>query len=240
MPHMTLEPDRGLLAVPAYFHPSAAPADWQTLVNAADYLRLVILNIDSGPGLAKEIMFSAVVQRLKLAGIPVMGYVDTGYGRCSRELVQRQIARYHAWYRVDGVFFDQVSADAEHLPQYRSLAAAARGMGARTVVFNHGVYPAYGYAKLADLLVTFEGKLREHENLKVPAWAYGLPAQRFCHLVYGTPRADTERTLQRASRFNAGAVYVTDLDGANPWRRLAGHFNRQTLAVGRCGPRRVS
>lgn len=36
--------------VPAYFHPAIAPAAWQVLAGAAGAVRLVVVNVASGPG----------------------------------------------------------------------------------------------------------------------------------------------------------------------------------------------
>jgi hypothetical protein len=88
------------------------------------------------------------------------------------------------------------------------------------------VHPDPGYASLADLLVTFEGPWPAYTRMRQPEWATRLPARRLCHLVYAVPPGAYESVVGLARRNNAGVVYVTDGDGANPWGRLSRYFER--------------
>ena len=51
------------LVVPAYFHPAVHPGQWEWLAQHAAEVRLVILNIASGPGTRPEPVFQAAVAR---------------------------------------------------------------------------------------------------------------------------------------------------------------------------------
>jgi hypothetical protein len=207
--------------VPAYFHPVRA-ADWETL--AAARPRAVVFNVDSGPGSARDPGFAATAARITAAGVPLLGYVDTRYGCRPPGEVTAELRRYRDWYGAEGVFLDQVSAGRDQLAHYEGVVAGLRDEGSGPVALNHGTYPDPGYADLAELLVTFEGPWRAYERLCAPSWAMRSPASRFCHLVYGTPRAVLGQVLRRAARCNAGSLYVTDRDGANPWDGLPGYF----------------
>ncbi|MEV7174968.1 spherulation-specific family 4 protein, partial [Streptomyces sp. NPDC093224] len=127
------------------------------------------------------------------------------------------------WYATDGAFLDQASADPELLPHYGRLAVAARAAGARTLVLNHGVHPHPGYARLADLLVTFEGPwdaYREAES--VPSWTADHPARRFCHLVYAVPPGALAARLagELAAERGAGVHCAVPGTGPHPWGTL--------------------
>ena len=213
------------LVVPAYFHPAVAPHDWAALAALAGRVRLVVLNVASGPGEQRDPAFVDVLAMLHRSGVDVAAYVDTDYGRRPGDAVESDLARYRCWYpQARGVFFDRVASSRDLVGHYAELAGAARTAGLDAVVFNHGVHPDPGYAEHADLLGTFEGPWSAYRKLEVPMGsprsAARVPAPRALRAGPALPAA---RRLV-ASR-NVGAGYVTDLPdsgpgGQNPWRRL--------------------
>ncbi|AHH95439.1 hypothetical protein BC739_004408 [Kutzneria viridogrisea] len=212
------------LVVPAYFHPAVDPAGWTALAEAADQVRLVVLNVASGPGTQYDSAFAPVVARLRAAGVPVAGYVDSAYGTRPVADALVDFSRHRDWFSVDAVFFDRVSTGADQVGHYAELAEAARLLGAGEVVFNHGAHPIKPYADHAELLGTFEGPWSTYVELSTPRWPRALPAERFLHLVYDVPDAQTEEALDLIARRNAGTSLVSDHSGANPWGRLPSWF----------------
>ncbi|MEU9147897.1 spherulation-specific family 4 protein [Streptomyces sp. NPDC048349] len=218
MPVTPYEKDPMLL-VPLYEHPADRPEEWELLIRSAGRLHSVVLNPDSGPGRARDERFAAVAGRLRAAGVPVLGYVDTDYGRRPHADVVQDLLRHRDWYAADGAFLDQSCAEPDLLPHYGRLAVAARAAGARTLVLNHGVHPHPGYAGLADLLVTFEGPWDAYRDAATaPAWTADHPAQRFCHLVYAVPPDAPAADLARERR--AGVHCAVPGTGAHPWGTL--------------------
>ncbi|UUU21455.1 spherulation-specific family 4 protein [Streptomyces sp. DSM 40750] len=180
---------RPSVLVPYYEHPSARPAEWNALVTAAPSLYGVVLNPSSGPGDAPDPAFIQVANRLRAAGVRLLGYADTGYGRRPVTEVVRDLTRYQAWYGTDGTFLDQVPAGLGEFDYYRRLAAAVWGGGSATLALNHGTPPHPAYARIADLVVTFEGTWETYREQPLAPWpggTRGLGAQ-VCHLVYGVP-----------------------------------------------------
>ena len=210
------------LIVPAYFHPAICPGDWEMLAERAAYVRLIILNLDSGPGAEPDPAFMPALDRLHAAGVAVAGYVDTNYTERPAGDVLNDIERYIDWYDVSGVFFDRVSGTAESLDHYAYLTRRARETGARLVAFNHGTHPVEGYADHGDLLGTFEGTWRDYVDVAVPRWTRSRPPEQFFHLVYEVPLESFGDAFLLAARRRAGCVYVTDHGGDNPWDRLPG------------------
>ncbi|GIH24434.1 hypothetical protein Aph01nite_27440 [Acrocarpospora phusangensis] len=207
------------LLVPAYFHPVAQEGAWRRL--AARPPGTVVLNVDSGPGTARDPDFVHVLKPLLAAGVEVLGYLDTAYGdRPIRELVV-DARRYRSWYGVTGVFLDQAAAGQDRLSHYRVAAAALRESG--RLVLNPGVYPDPGYAAVADLLVTFEGPWAAYRALAVPAWA--RPPEKSCHLVYGVP-GWARRLVQRSTARLTGSGFVTSGACPNPWQDLPPYYER--------------
>lgn len=208
------------LVVPAYFHPVVRPGHWRWLADHASRIGLVVLNVANGPGTRPDEAFLAVLGPLHRAGIRVIGYVNTDYGRCDTRAVLAETGRYQDWYGVRGVCFDQVAAGEEHLGYYAGLADRVRAMGAEVVFFNHGVHPAPGYARHADLLGTFEGTWPAYQRLQIPQWTRRLPPSKIYHVVHSVPVSSIPAAWQLASRRRAGAVYITERGGGNPYDGL--------------------
>jgi hypothetical protein len=208
------------LVVPAYFHPAVHPGQWKWLAEHPERVRIVVLNVASGPGIRPEPAFQAVARRLRDAGITVIGYVDTNYGQRFSEQVHDELARYLDWYGVTGVCLDRAAVSAPWVPHYSALAAGARKMGADVVFFNHGTHPVEDYAAHADLLGTFEGPWPLYQRLDVPRWTNAWPAEKFYHVVYSVPPGKSGETVRLAARRRAAAVYVTERGGPNPYDSL--------------------
>lgn len=216
------------LIVPAYFHPASHPAEWAWLAEQAEQVRLVVLNLADGPGTAPDAAVGPALGRLRAAGVPVAGYVDTNYGLRPAGDALADLGRYLGWYQVTGVFFDRAATDAAQLGHYAGLARAARRLGARVVALNHGAHPVEAYAEHADLLGTFEGPWPAYLDLAIPRWARSRPAAQFYHLPHSVPAASFRDARWLAARRNAGAVYITDRSGPNPWDRLpAGQLDQR-------------
>ncbi|MEV6633763.1 spherulation-specific family 4 protein [Actinoplanes sp. NPDC051470] len=202
------------LVVPAYFHPAVAGADWKALATHGSAVRAVILNSFNGPGPAPE---RSLIAAGVATGRPLLGYVDTDYGRRDPDEVLADVDRWQDWYPTSGLFLDRVSTSPDLLIWYDVVLSEIRRRTAGTVVFNHGAHPHPRYGELADALVTFEGPYAWHREIQVPAWIRSMPAERIWHLVYDTPSALLPAALSRAAEAGAGVVYVTDRTGVNPW-----------------------
>ncbi|WP_369258096.1 spherulation-specific family 4 protein [Streptomyces sp. R35] len=182
---MSLPSTPGTLLVPYYEHPSVRPAEWDALIAAAPRLHAVVLNPASGPGERPDPAFAEVAERLRTADVRVLGYADTDYGRRPMTDVVRELSRHRAWYGTDGAFLDQVASGEAEFTYYRRLAAAAWGLGCGTLALNHGTVPHPSYARIADVLVTFEGPWATYRRNHLPPWTDA--GARLCHLVYGVP-----------------------------------------------------
>jgi Spherulation-specific family 4 len=218
------------LVIPAYFHPATDPAGWTALAALGPKLGFAILNPDSGPGRAVDDSYLEPIAAIRAAGGDVVGYVDTAYGRRPGSAVLRDLAKYRAWYGLRGAFLDQVPAGREHLAHYRRIIAAARRIGLDLIALNPGLTPDPGYADLADMVITFEGPWVAYRDHVVADWTRRHPPERFCHLVHSTPFAELAPVLDGAQGRHAGAVYATELTGANPWGSLSALFGHATAA----------
>ncbi|MFI7498760.1 spherulation-specific family 4 protein [Streptomyces sp. NPDC049687] len=209
------------LLIPLYVHPADDPGAWHHLIQGAGRTYGVILNPANGPGERPDPAFAAAAGALREAGTRVLGYVDTDYGGREPAAVLADVRRHREWYAADGCFLDQVTATPEGLPACRRLVRTVRELGTGTVVLNPGVHPAPGYARLADLTVTFEGHWTTYVSaFSRPAWAVRHPPERLCHLVYGVPEALVPLAVRTAGERGAAVCGPVTGELPNPWGGL--------------------
>ncbi len=211
------------LLVPLYVHPAVDGDAWQRAARAAGLLAAVVVNVDDGPGTVQDSVLGAAVDRLHTAGVATVGYLDTGYGRVSPEVVRAQAQRWAGWYGVGGLFVDQVSSLAQDRDHCRRVVAAGlEGVGPRTgpVVLNFGTepHPDYAESAVADLLITFEGTWADYRRYRPsPLWRRPDVAARCGHLVHAVPPDEVSVAVEQARRWAVGGVGVSCGTGANPW-----------------------
>lgn len=209
------------LVVPAYFHPAVSPKKWQKLTPLAPSLRAVIVNVHNGPGEDLDPLYVSAVEALRAAGIRILGYVDTDYGRREPAIIGKEVSTYRDRYGIHGVFMDQVSSGLDQLDHYAQCVVAARTAGSPFVVLNAGAEPHPGYVDLANVTVTFEGPWHDYKSLRVSDWVHRYPSSRFCHLVHSMPRSAFAQGLDLAAARHAGSVFLTDGRGSNPWSHVS-------------------
>ncbi|MEV5518670.1 spherulation-specific family 4 protein [Streptomyces flaveolus] len=209
------------LLIPLYVHPAEDPGAWHRLITSADRTYGVVLNPANGPGEAPDPAFTAAAGALRAAGARLLGYVDTDYGTRPAADVVEDARRHREWYAADGCFLDRVSAARGELSAHKALVRVLRRQGATCVVLNPGVHPAPGYARLADLVVTFEGHWSTYVSaFSRPDWTRRHPPERFCHLVYGVPEALAPLAVRTARERGAAVSGPVTGEPPNPWARL--------------------
>ncbi|MEV0224825.1 spherulation-specific family 4 protein [Streptomyces sp. NPDC050704] len=209
------------LLVPLYVHPGEDPGAWHRLITAAGRTYAVVLNPANGPGPGPDPAFTAAARALRAAGARLLGYVDTDYGARAPDDIADEIVRHREWYAAEGCFLDRVPATPAALPAFRRLVRTVRRLGTAPVVLNPGVHPAPGYARLGDLVVTFEGHWSTYvSSFSRPAWTTRLPPERFCHLVYGVPEALVPLAVRTARDRGAAVSGPVTGELPNPWARL--------------------
>src|SRR6267378_7741157 len=128
--------------VPLYIYPDAkGSADYQTIINTkkAHPLVPIICTVDvtsSGAGTASDPNYVTWIKNLQLAGITVLGYVATGYGRRVGAVAQTEIDNWWNWYKVDGIFFDEMNNLGGGSGVYLTLSQYAKAKG-MTVTFGN-------------------------------------------------------------------------------------------------------
>ena len=194
--------------LPLYVYPTDDPDAWAR-VAANRWDMSVVVNVHNGPGGRYDPAYGYATATLAEAGVPMLGYVDVGYGTRALVDVRSDIEAWRA-YPVGGVFYDQVPSDRASLGWMTMAAATVRGR----IVLNPGVRPHPGYAALADLVCTYEGPWPRYRATPAePDWPNAA------HIVYDVPVCDLAEATRRLYRRVAHGL-VTDLAGTNPYRGL--------------------
>ena len=238
--------------VPAYFSPTTTN-HWNTLVAGAvaypGVAVTAILNPDNGIFTTASADYTRVLTQLSAAGGRTVGYIYTGYGTGSRSMasIKANIDSYLALYGralIGGFFLDEMASAPNRLDFYREIYGyiKAKDAGLR-VIGNPGTFPDPGYAAVADILVTFENSASayaDYDPRSGQAWLYQYANSRASALVYSAPTCAAMQTAVRAAataRFNAGPLYVTDLQyntvtgAGNPWATLPAYWTQLLATV---------
>jgi hypothetical protein len=249
------------LLVPAYFDPNATGGEWNRLT--AEVLRgtpiTAIMNPNSGPGIAPDANYVLAIDKFRSAGGRVLGYVPSGYAgsqvsadsSCqpatgatySVSDVISCASGYKNWYRVDGIFIDEVTntSSTTNLNFYQNLYVGLKALNSSwEIVGNPGSrtqveYLNNGANRSADTLVVFENDVG-YPGYVPSAWNATVSSRAIGHLGYDVATEATALAfLNLAVQRNAGYVFFTD-DGANntnPWDRLPTYWESEAAAVRR-------
>jgi hypothetical protein len=197
------------IGVPAYFEPGP---EWVRMERAYPTLGMVIVNPINGPGDSPNAAFAEQVRGSQAKGLVVLGYVDTDYGRRDLGAVKADVDRYHHWYGLNSIFFDQVASDCSMQPYYAGLHALVKSRDVTaTTVLNPGTETSECYMAVAEVIVTFEGRYTTYTARPAdPRWVRQYEPSRFWHLVYDAPTIeDMKRAVRLSKDRRVGWIYVT-------------------------------
>ncbi len=218
-----------VLLVPFYVYPSWWDPNqylWDDLAQARQRVSIVaVINPDNGPGGGPPNEdYQRGMQELREAGVVMIGYVPTGYGKRSSEAIRFDVNLYADYYPVQGIFFDEVPTDPDYLNRYRSLYAYARIFFPNgPIVFNFGALPPQDYLLIGALNVVFEDEATKW-------WTFDpsqvlLDPETTGVLVHSASQQDMRAILQEIRAQNwAQYVYFTDDVPPNPWDSLPSYW----------------
>ncbi len=225
------------LWVPAYFYPiGPGLGEWEHLIASARSVPIVaIVNPASGPGRHADPNLAAVLPRARAAGIRLVGYISTQYGRKPIDQVRRECETFLTFYPdIRGFHFDEQSSRAEDLAYYAELYQYIHDRIAHGLVLtNPGTLCDRVYAErpASDVISLFENE-GGLERFRPPAWMGAFPGSRFCVQAHGVGgAAEMRRALDRASKLRIGYVFLTDDVLPNPYDRLPTYWDEEVAAV---------
>lgn len=213
---MVASSERGTgILVPLYVYPGSAWDSLTKLAAANPNLPITaVVNPANGPGARSDPFYALAIISLRSAGIEVLGYVATGYGSITPNLVEALMKRYRSWYPLDGIFFDEMSTGPGTAKYYSALTSLAKSMGFEKSVGNPGTWVSGESARAVDLSVIYEG--RGFPALSLLGQQY--PTNEHAFIAYGVKKLDHE-ALMTAAR-HVSYLFVTDGEQPNPYRSL--------------------
>lgn len=233
------------LAIPSYAPPGTEQwRTWQSVGPQA--LGIMIVNLHNGDEVRFSAPAAAAVKSAQDAGITVLGYIHTGYGKRDPQEVVAKIDAVFKNYAVNGIFLDETPAECNEANKwagsqvryYEGLADYIHQKAApakSVVVLNPGLTPTEDcWMKFADILVTFEQATLENYQRKFEdrSWTQKYAPERFWHLIYSVPSAAEMTTaVGLARQRRAGWLYVTsDGPDGNPWNDVPAYLAEEASA----------
>jgi hypothetical protein len=210
--------------IPLYTRP--ADPSWSAVVAAKrahpSVPTIVIINPANGPGTAAQAAYVAGIARLTAAGVKVIGYVATLYGRRAPSLVESQIDDYRAWYPgVSGVFFDEVATTPGLETYYRTLSDYAKSHGDDLTVANPGTDVPPSYLGSADVFIISEGE--GLPKASVLSGTQRVSREKLGAISYGVTAVDAG--FVRAVRPHVGYIYLQSDGLPNPWDSVPSYLS---------------
>lgn len=223
------EPDRPGLLVPFYTYPDKT---WDLLVEArTSHPRVpivAIVNPASGPGETPDPTYVAGIAKLRRSGVTVLGYVATSYGKKDVLRVNEEADRWKAWYRVDGIFYDEMAYEPGSEAYYRGLGRYAQSQGLGLTVGNPGTGIPESYADSFDTIVIYEeAGLPALESLG--GWHLNYGRRKWAILPHSVKTLD--RTFVKEASRRVGLIGITDLAMPDPWEHLPTYFKELVAAL---------
>ncbi len=227
------------LLVPTYIYPSGdGRKEWQRLIDAAGKVEIVaIANPNSGPGSERNLEYAAVFTEARNAGITLVGYVSTDFGKRPRAEIEKDVDAWIRFYpQIRGFFFDQQPREGHGAANFAELRDfVKRKIADALVIANPGVpcdeaYLARAVSNVTCVFVNYEG----FEQFELPAPLKSYDPSRFAAMPYNIPDVETMRTVVKDAIIKRiGYLYVSDAKPPNNWGKLPVYWDAEIDAVSR-------
>ena len=236
------------LLIPLYIYPNWYDKNnytWKQVIAAAKKVPIVaIINPNNGPnGMPPNTDYQQGITDLHQAGIEVIGYVPTNYGKRDIQAVKADIDLYTKHFNIEGIFIDEAASTPDKLDYYHQVYRYIKSRPASgnskqhsdyTVTLNPGTTIDEGYLSqpVADTIVLFENKQKNWDNYQPPAYVSKYSPQHFATLIHTTAnRKLMKNSLDRAAKSRFGYVYITndstDTVNNNPWDTLPSYWQAE-------------
>ena len=213
------------LLVPLYVYPGRI---WtQTIAAKTRYPSVqiyIIANVNNGPGNSVDPKYVSFIAAAQKAGIDVLGYVYTQYGKRSATQVDADIAKWQAYYGADGIFLDQMATHAQSYYQAATVYAHAHSLW--FVMGNPGV-DAPGNAGTDAINFYERGGYPSLKFLSKPSHLQ-YPRNTWSYIAGAVPFSAAKI---RASAAYVGYLYVTNGKEPECYCRLPTYFDRLVASL---------
>src|SRR5947209_201181 len=185
------------------------------------------VNSRNGPGTAPEDSHLNGYNKLKAAGIIVLGYVSTGYARDPNKSIaisEGKIDAYKNWYNLDGIFFDEMSNNAADAPYYSTVSNYAKNVdGMKMTVCNPGTSIPQSDVGVCDTFEIYESAgLASISTLQSRTFYPNYDKHSFYMLAHTTSSIVQTDVTDRIPY--VGYMYITNDVEPNPYDTIPPYF----------------
>lgn len=219
------------ILIPLYTYPTSTT--WSEVVTAKMNYPAVpfvaVINPNSGPGTTFDANYLTGIQKLQGAGIRVLGYVYTNYGRTPLTKVEAQVKTYWNWYHVDGIMFDGMANVKGKQSYYSALNSYVKSLGMTYTVGNPGTTTLASYVGTLDAMNIYENSvLPATTSIQAATFNGAYSNSNFGMIVYGVT-LPTQTYISAISTY-VSWVYFTDATG-NPYGTLPTYFANEVYVL---------
>src|SRR3989442_9914263 len=181
------------------------------------------VNPSSGPGTAPDATHLNGYNKLKAAGITVLGYVPTHYAADSIASKEILIDDYKNWYNLDGIFFDEMANSGQET-YYSTLTNYVKNVdGMKMTVCNPGTSVPQSYVGTCDTLEIAESAgLPSLSTLQSRTFYPNYDKSNFFMLAHDTNSITQTDVTDRMPY--VGYEYITNDVEPNPYDTIPPYF----------------
>src|SRR2546428_3896784 len=224
------------LAIPLYTYPcfTTTQCTWTNVIQARQAYPsvplLAVINPNSGPGRSIDPNYVQGIKNLQAAGVVVLGYVWTGYGRVSLSKVESQVSSYKNWYAVNGIFFDGMAYVTGSEKYYSTLNSYVKSLGMTYTMGNPGTTTLKSYIGTLDSIIIYESSGTPSLSYLASATFYpSYSKSNFGFVSYSVPSLDT--AFETSATNYVQWSYITNDGLSNPWDTLPSYFMNEVAAL---------
>jgi hypothetical protein len=228
------------ILIPLYIYPNWYNRDkyiWNQVVVAARKVPITaIVNPNNGPNNAPpNADYQQGIKDLRQAGVRIVGYVHSNYGKRDLKLVKLDLDLYIKHFDVDGIFVDETASSRDKLDYYQKVYQYIKSQRkSLQVIINPGTDLDESYLKkpVADVAVIFENDRKKWNTYQPPVYIQNYSAPHFAALVHTAANSKVmKKILNRAANSNFGYVYITNdstnTANHNPWDSLPSYWQAE-------------
>jgi hypothetical protein len=228
------------ILIPLYIYPNWYDRDkyiWTQVVVAATKVPITaIVNPNNGPNAAPpNADYQQGIKDLRQAGVRIVGYVHSNYGKRNLKLVKSDVDLYIKHFNIDGIFVDETASSRNKLDYYQKLYQYIKSQRkSLQVIINPGTDLDESYLKkpVADVAVIFENDRKAWNTYQPPVYQYNYSAPHFAALVHTAGNSKMmKEILDRAANSNFGYIYITNdstnTANRNPWDSLPSYWQAE-------------
>ncbi len=185
---------------------------------------LAVIDPASGPGTAALSEYMAGIAKLTAAGVKVIGYVHTSYGKRAPAEIQADINRWHSLYSgVTGIFLDEMANTPGSEAMYKNATSYAKSHGFDYTIGNPGADGGPSYLGSVDTMLIYEsGGLPSTTFLA--GWHTAHDRRNFGIIPYGI--ASVNPAFVRTAAASCGYVFLSNDQLPNPWDTLPSYLDQ--------------